>query len=130
MGRVLWIMPSLLPSLRLTKYSLNSDGRLAASTAYPWFWDVMSGTLLDTVSRRRGLEKLTALPRQEVQAGNVVGAVSVLELDGTGADGERQQLVAEADAHDGDRRALHQAGQVVDGLLAVGRVAGAVGDED
>ena len=35
------MMPSLEESLRLTKYSFQSGGRVLASTAYPWFCDVI-----------------------------------------------------------------------------------------
>ncbi len=71
-----------------------------------------------------------ALAGGQVEGRDVVSAVAVFELDRRGADSESQKLVAEADAHDGDRRRLHQAAQVVDGLVAVGRVTRAVGDED
>lgn len=68
--------------------------------------------------------------RAEVEGGDVVRAVAILELDGLGARGERDQLVAHADAHDGDLRRLEELAQVVHGLGAVGGVAGPVGDED
>ena len=66
----------------------------------------------------------------EVEGGDVVGAVAVLQLDGFGARGERDELVAHANAHDGDLGGLEELAQVVDGLCAVGGVAGPVGDED
>lgn len=44
--------------------------------------------------------------------------------------GQAEQLVAHADTHDGDGRGVHQAGEVVDRLLTVGGITGAVGDED
>lgn len=66
----------------------------------------------------------------EVQSGNVVGTVTVLELDGAGASGESQQLVTQADTEDGDLGSLHKTLQVVDSVLAVSRVTGTVGDED
>jgi hypothetical protein len=71
-----------------------------------------------------------ALAGGQVEGRDVVGAVAVLELDGAGTDGKSEQLVAEADAHDGDGGGLHKASEVVDSLLAVGRVTGTVGDED
>lgn len=71
-----------------------------------------------------------ALAGGEVEGGDVVRAVAVLELDGLCAGGERDELVAHADAHDGDLGGLEELAQVVDGLGAVGRVAGSVGDED
>ena len=71
-----------------------------------------------------------ALASREVQGRDVVRPVAVLELDGLGTNSEGKKLVAKANAHDGDRRGLHQAAKVVDGLLAMGRVTGTVGDED
>lgn len=65
----------------------------------------------------------------QVQSGNVVSTVSVLQLDGAGTGSQSQELVAETDTHDRDLRALHELAEVVDGLLAVGRVTRAVGDE-
>ena len=71
-----------------------------------------------------------ALAGGQVQGGDVVSTVSVLHLDGLGADGKGQKLVTKANSHDGNRRGLHQAGEVEDGLVAMGGVTGAVGDED
>lgn len=71
-----------------------------------------------------------ALASGQVKGRDVVSTVAVLELDGAGTNGESQKLVTQADTHDGDRRSLHQAGEVVDSLLAMGGVTGAVGDED
>lgn len=71
-----------------------------------------------------------ALAGGQVKGRDVVGAVAVLELDGAGADGKSEQLVTEADAHNGDGGGLHEASEVVDSLLAMGRVTGTVGDED
>lgn len=71
-----------------------------------------------------------ALAGGQVKGRDVVGTVTVLELDGAGADGESEKLMAEANAHDGDLRSLHEASKVVDSLLAMGRVTWAVGDED
>ena len=59
-----------------------------------------------------------------------MSAVSVLELDGAGAGSKREELVAETDAHDRDLRRFHQFAEVVDGSLAMGWIARAVGDED
>ncbi len=70
-----------------------------------------------------------ALASGQVKGRDVVGAVAVLELDGIGTDSKSQKLVAEADAHDGDRGSLHQAAKVVNRLLKMGRVTRAVGDE-
>ena len=65
-----------------------------------------------------------------VQSGNVVSSVSVLELDGASTSGQSQELVTQADTKDRNLGGLHQAVQVVCGLLAVGGVTGTVGDED
>ena len=71
-----------------------------------------------------------ALSSGQVESRNVVGTVSVLELDGAGADSQSEKLVAEANAHNGDGRSLHEASQVVNSLLAVSWVTRSVGDED
>lgn len=71
-----------------------------------------------------------ALAGGEVEGRDVVRAVTVLELDGASTDGKGKELVAKADTHNRDGRLLHQRGEVVDSLLAMGRVTGAVGDED
>lgn len=93
--------------------------------------------LLEVVGEAVGVDGVSvvlggdvALAGGQVQGRDVVGSVAVLHLDGLGADGHGQELVAETDSHDGDGRGLHQTGKVVDGLLAVDWVAGAVGDED
>lgn len=66
----------------------------------------------------------------QVEGWDVVGAVTVLELDGSGAGGQCKQLVAETDAHDWDLGGFHQLAEMVDCVLAMGWVTGAVGDED
>jgi len=71
-----------------------------------------------------------ALSGRQVQSRDVVGTVSVLELDGSGTSSKSKKLMAETDTHDWDLGSFHQAGQVVDCLLAMGWVTGAVGDED
>ncbi|KAI6748599.1 hypothetical protein HG530_015372 [Fusarium avenaceum] len=65
----------------------------------------------------------------QVESGNVVSSVTILELDGAGTDCKSQKLMAQTNTHDGDVGGLHEAGKVVDSGLAMGRVAGAVGDE-
>lgn len=93
--------------------------------------------LLEIVGQGAGVDGVSVVLRSDValaggqvQSRDVVGSVAVLHLDGLCADGHGQKLVAETDSHDGDGRGLHQAGKVVDGLLAVDWVAGPVGDED
>lgn len=65
----------------------------------------------------------------QVQGGDVVGTVSVLQLDSSGTGCESQQLVAKTDTHDGDLRGLHELAEMVDSLLAMGWVTGSIGDE-
>lgn len=66
----------------------------------------------------------------QVEGWDVVGAVTVFELDGSGSGGQSEQLVAETDAHDWDLRGFHQLAEMVDCVLAVSRITGAVGNED
>lgn len=99
---------------------------------------VQVGEVLTPVTGQRGgVDGVTvvlggdvALASSQVQSGDVVGTVAVLELDRLGTSSESKELVTHADAHDGDLRGLHQLAQVVDGLSAVSRVTGAIGDED
>lgn len=75
-----------------------------------------------------------ALAGGQIQSGDVVSSVTVLELDGLGAGSQSQQLVAETDTEDGQLGELgllvHNVSQVEHGLLAVSGVTGAVRDED
>jgi hypothetical protein len=71
-----------------------------------------------------------ALAGEEVESRDVVGAVTVLHLDGVGTGSNGQQLVTKTDAHDGDLGGGHQLAQVVGGAAAVGGVARTVGNED
>jgi len=66
----------------------------------------------------------------QVESGDVVGSVTVLELDGASADSKSQELVTQTDTHDGNVRGFHKTGKVVNSSLAMGRVTGTVGDED
>lgn len=93
--------------------------------------------LLELAGQSAGVNGVTvvlagdvALASGQVEGGDVVGAVAVLELNRSGADGEGEELVAQADSHDGDGRSIHETGEAVDSFLAMSRVAGAVGDED
>lgn len=71
-----------------------------------------------------------ALASCQIQGGDVVSSVTILELDGAGANGQGQKLVAEANSHDGHRRGVHQTSEVVDRVLTVCRVTGTVRDEN
>lgn len=75
-------------------------------------------------------EKLTACSGGQVQSGNVVSSVTVLELNGAGANSQSQKLVAKADTHNGYVGCVHELRKVVHCLLAMGRVTRSVGDED
>ena len=56
--------------------------------------------------------------------------VSVLELDRLCPRRQRQQLMAQTDPHNRNLRAAHQLLEVVHSFLAMGRIPGAIGDED
>lgn len=71
-----------------------------------------------------------AATSRQVESRDVVGTVTVLQLDSTSASRKSQKLVAQTDTEDGNLRCLHQTAKVVGGVLAVGGVTGAVGDED
>lgn len=93
--------------------------------------------LLEVAGQGAGVDGITvvlagnmALTGGQVERRNVVGTVTILELDGLGTNGKSQKLVAKANTHDGNGGGLHQAGKVVDSLLAMGRVTGAVGNKD
>jgi hypothetical protein len=66
----------------------------------------------------------------QVESGNVVSSVTVLELDGASTDSKSQKLVAETNTHDRNVGGFHQTGEIVDSSLAMSRVTGTVGDED
>jgi hypothetical protein len=66
----------------------------------------------------------------QVKSRDVVCTVAILQLDSASTSGKGQKLVTQADAEDGNLRSLHQAAKVVSGVLAVGGVTGAVGNED
>ena len=93
--------------------------------------------LLELARQSAGINSITvvlardvALASGEVKSRDVVGAVAIFQLDRARTDGQSQQLVAEADAHDGGRGGLHQAGKVIHSLLAVSRVTRTVGNEN
>lgn len=71
-----------------------------------------------------------ALSSRQVQSRDIVGTVSILQLNGSGTSCESEELMAETDTHDRNLGGFHQAGQMVDCLLAMGWITGAVGDED
>lgn len=63
----------------------------------------------------------------EVKSGNVVGTVSVLQLDGLGTCGQGKKLVSKTDTHDGAGVGLHQLAEVVHSGSAVSWVTGSIG---
>ena len=89
-------------------------GRAASpgSTAKPWFCDVIS-----------------TLPELQLLHRMIRAAVAELQLERLAADGEAEDLVAEADAEHRHVR-LHQLADVVDGVGERRRIAGAVAQED
>ena len=83
-GWSVWRKPSTVLSFRLMWVTTPpACSRVSGSTAKPWFWLVIS-----------------TLPVSEVLDGLVAAAVAELELVGAAADGEAEELVAEADAED------------------------------
>lgn len=70
-----------------------------------------------------------ALASSQVEGRDIVGSVAILELDGASSNSQSKKLVTKADTHDGDGRGLHQTSKVVNSLLAMSWVTGAVGDE-
>lgn len=66
----------------------------------------------------------------QIESRDVVGSVTILELDGASTDSKGQKLVTQTNTHNGNVGSLHKAGKVVNGSLAMSRVTGTVGDED
>lgn len=66
----------------------------------------------------------------EVEGRNVVSTVAVLQLDGPGASRKSEELMSQADAHDGTIVGINQLAQVMNRILAVGWISWAVGDKD
>lgn len=71
-----------------------------------------------------------ALARAQIKSRDVVGTVTVLQLDRLGTSGKGNQLVAHTDAHNRDLRSLKQLLEIVHRLCAVSWVTRTVGDED
>lgn len=63
----------------------------------------------------------------EVKSGNVVGTVSVLQLDCLGTCGQGKKLVSKTDTHDGAGVGFHQLAEMVHSGSAVGWVTGSIG---
>jgi hypothetical protein len=93
--------------------------------------------LLEVAGESAGVDSITVVlagnvaeTGGQVESGDVMGSVTILELDGASTDSKSQKLVTQTNTHDGDVGGLHEAGKVVNGSLAMGRVTGTVGDED
>ena len=54
-----------------------------------------------------------AFARREVQRWDVMGSITILQLDGFSANCQRNQLMAKANSHDWDLRRLHHFTKVV-----------------
>jgi hypothetical protein len=63
----------------------------------------------------------------EIKSGNVMGTVSVFQLDGLGTCGQGKKLVSKTDTHDGTGVGLHQLAEVVHGGGAVSWVTRSIG---
>lgn len=75
------------------------------------------------------LRSNVATTRREIEGGDVVRAIAVLQFYCLSAGGECEKLVSETDAHDGASVRFHELTQVVDSLLTMCRVTRAVTDE-
>ena len=62
--------------------------------------------------------------------GDIVGTISPFQFDGLGPASQGKKLMAQADAHDGNLRSVHERTQGIDGVLAMGRISRTIGDED
>lgn len=138
-GLCWWTRPSLEPSLALVKSGAQSGGRLLASTAKPWFCAVMKqrrvsscthGWLCPRFPYLAGARRVSGSSGQREPHGDLDPTLRSLHLVGVGTDGQREQLVPQADPEDGLGLggAQHPA-QVGHRLLAELRVPGAVADE-
>jgi hypothetical protein len=128
-GRVLWIMPVVVSCLAIWR---KVEEGLTFVTAVVEVDEIFLVFVWQSSGINRVAVVLTrdvALAGCQVQSWDVVGSISVFELDGAGTGCEGEELVAEAYTHDWDLGGLHQPAQVVDGLLAVGWVTWAVRDE-
>ena len=76
------------------------------------------------------LRRDVAFARRQIERRNVVGTVAVLELEGSRAGSQSNQLVTHADSHDRNLRRLDQLAKVVHRTLAVGWITRPVRDKD
>jgi hypothetical protein len=90
----------------------------------------VGGNSLDVNGVSVVLRRNVATSGGKVQSRDVVGTVSVLELNRFGTGGQRKKLVTKADSHNGASVGVHQLLEVEDSLLTVGWVSGTVRDED
>lgn len=67
---------------------------------------------------------------RQIQCWNVVRTIAVLEFECTRACSQCEQLMPQTDTHNRDLGRFHQLLQMVDCLLAVGRVTGPIGNEN
>ena len=105
--------PSTVPSYRFRCVTLTSAGSEPGSTAKPWFCDVIS-----------------TLPELQLLHRMVGAAMAELQLERLAADGEAENLVAEADAEHRHARTFDQLAHVVDRVRQRRGIAGAVAQED
>src|ERR1700733_225569 len=66
---------------------------------------------------------------RQIQCWNVVRTIAVFEFECTRACSQCEQLMPQTDTHNRDLGRLHQLLQVVDRLLAMGRVTGPIGNK-
>ncbi len=128
-GRVLWIIPVTILA------DADSSGRKMHTFVRAIIQ--VDKVLLEFAGQSWGIHGITmvlagdvALASGQIQSRNVVSTVAILELDGASTSCESKQLVTKTDTHNWDLGGLHEAAQVVHGLLAMSWITGAVGDED
>lgn len=136
MGRVLWIRPAALLAPETHQSPGSNQGKQEKPTLIARIIQVHKEWL--PVRRQRvhvnGVSVVltgdVAATGRQVQRRDVVSSVAVLQLDGTGTRGQRQQLMTQANTENRDLRSFHQLSKMVHGVLAVRRVTRSVRDEN
>jgi hypothetical protein len=115
----------------------REDGARVVDEAFVRLVVQIGEVLPPLTGKRRGVNGVSVVLRSdvalsgcEVQGGDIVSAVSILELQRLGTSRESEQLVTHAYAHDGNLRCLHQPAEVVHSGCAMGGITRSVGDED
>ena len=108
MGRDLWMSPTT---------TVNGDQHYKYCYNHTFVGIVVQveEIRLPVVGKRRSIHSITmiltsnvATSGSKIQGRNVVRTISILQLHSASSCCERQQLVSEADAKDGDLRGVHE----------------------